>query len=780
MLTGNKATYENLQIFGCVAYSKILPVEQKLNPRSEKCIFLGYTSNGYKLMNLTTKRIIIARDVIFDSNTLFKDLSENEKKLSIPSQFNIDLKTTVMPTNNTVSLINTQLQSAVKRSFSGPSSIPVPKSKFKYSKHISGPSYLPAPKLKSKFIEHSYAKVSKPIPGPKSLPVPKTKSKFIEHSYALPENKQKKRIQSKKYNTTIVQPSSDTIIEDPQYKIDELDGLVSNYENNNATIMLVDDLNVPKNYQDIKNCSDSEKWYKAVEIELNALKRNKTWVLVDRPKNRNIVGSRFTFKIKRNKNGEVAKYKARLVAQGFSQEYGTDYKETFAPVAKMASLRILLAIAVKFDLLIEQVDAITAFLQSELDEEIYMKVPEGITYSGDKVCKLLRSLYGLKQSPRCWNQKLNNYLLKLGFKNSKSDYCVYHLNSNNLHDNFFILIFVDDILLITRDQGRLNALKSQLYKYFEMADAEPLHYFLGISIERDQNNLYLSQKTYLEKVLIQARMNEAKPISTPLEIKIPVHDLISEGDPEEKRFPCRNIIGSLMYAMLCTRPDLCYAVSLLSRYQARPSQKLWKLIKRVLRYVKGTLDLKLTYSKFHSNQPITTFIKNTTKGRRSLIRNLHESNQTIVGYADASFATNDPEAHSTTGTVIKVFGNTVLWCSRRQTTVALSTMIAEFYALCEITRDILWLRQFIEVLGEKINIPTLVYEDNKGCIDVVKNPLNHKGTRQMCTKLFFIRDELNKTIKIEQIDSNNNLADIFTKNLPAEKFQVFRNILGLK
>lgn len=179
------------------------------------------------------------------------------------------------------------------------------------------------------------------------------------------------------------------------------------------------DSDVPKNYSDIKNLPDSEKWYQAVVKELNALKRNKTWVLVDRPKNRNIVGSRFIFKIKRNKNGEVTKYKARLVAQGFSQEYGTDYTETFAPVAKMGSLRIILAIAVKYDLLIEQIDVVSAFLQSELEEEIYMKVPEGITFSGDKVCKLLRSLYGLKQSPRCWNKKLNDYLLKLGFNELK-------------------------------------------------------------------------------------------------------------------------------------------------------------------------------------------------------------------------------------------------------------------------------------------------------------------------------------------------------------------------
>jgi hypothetical protein len=767
MLTGNKPTYDNFEIFGCVAYSKILPVQSKLDAKSEKCIFLEYTHNGYRLFSLEKPRLIVARDVDFEPTTLFKDLPESEKRKLIefnPTSLSLPSGPTFFTNNNVkLKLINNNTQ--VNTSLNNPTENPTP-----------GPSSMPVPRQKSK-VEHSYA-----VPENKQKKITK-RSKFVEHSYALPEGKQKKITKTRRAAetfSTIIIPNSD----EPLSNIDELDNelniLISNYETNDATVMLVDDSDVPKNYSDIKNFPNSEKWYQAAITELNALKRNKTWVLVDRPKDRNIVGSRFIFKIKCNKNGEVTKYKARLVAQGFSQEYGTDYTETFAPVAKMASLRIILSIAVKYDLLIEQIDVVSAFLQSELEEEIYMKVPEGIMFSGDKVCKLLRSLYGLKQSPRCWNKKLNDYLLKLGFKNSKSDYCVYYLNSNSPRDNFFILVFVDDILLITKDQKRLDTLKAMLYKNFEMTDAEPLHYFLGISIERDQNNLYLSQKNYLEKVLIQFRMNETKKsVLTPLETKIPVHDLIAEGNSEENRFPCRNLIGSLMYVMLCTRPDLCYAVSLLSRYQSRPSKRLWNLMKRILKYVKGTLDIKLTYSKLYSNEPLSTFIKNTTVGRRKMIRNLGDEYQPIVGFADASFATNDPEAHSTTGTLIKLFGNTVLWSSRRQATVALSTMIAEFNALCEITRDIIWIRQFVETLGLKLETPSLVFEDNKGCIDIAKNPSNHKGTRQMSTKLFFVRDELNKSIKVEQIESNNNIADIFTKSLPPAKFQEFRNMLGL-
>ena len=205
-----------------------------------------------------------------------------------------------------------------------------------------------------------------------------------------------------------------------------------------------------------------------------------------------------------------------------------------------------------------------------------MRVPQGIQFSGDKVCLLRRSLYGLKQSPRTWNKKLHDHLISLGFKQSKTDYCVYHFHSKNVEENTYILIFIDDILLMTKHKDRLHALKQNLYKKFEMTNAEPLSYFLGIRIDRDENNIYLSQKSYLEELLVKTCMNQCKPISTPLEIKLNVEELINTNETkterEKSKYPCRNVIGSLTYAMLCTRPDLCYSVCLLSRFQSRPAK----------------------------------------------------------------------------------------------------------------------------------------------------------------------------------------------------------------
>lgn len=226
--------------------------------------------------------------------------------------------------------------------------------------------------------------------------LPVTQPARTDHSYARTKPGPAKKARTN-YGITVSNSSGYDYENVPQSS--ELDFLITEYQLANPTVMLVQNDDEPKSYDDIANFPDKEKWYQAVEKELQALKTNKTWVLVDRPPNRNIVGCRYTFKLKRNKNGEVSRYKARLVAQGFSQEPGVDFGETFAPVAKMLSLRIILAIAVKYNLIVEQADAVSAFLQANLEEEIFMRTPQGIECSDGKVCKLLKSLYGLKQSP---------------------------------------------------------------------------------------------------------------------------------------------------------------------------------------------------------------------------------------------------------------------------------------------------------------------------------------------------------------------------------------------
>ncbi len=297
-------------------------------------------------------------------------------------------------------------------------------------------------------------------------------SMFDDHAYCKPKNITNESQES----INLIQKIKETNELEIHYKdgcTNELDKWLNTYENL-ISLIRTEDIEVPVQYSDILNSTNSEQWYAAVTAELLSLKQNKTWVLVDRPQNKNIVTCKWVFRVKSNQNGSAHIFKARLVARGFSQQYGIDYKETYSPVAKMKSFRILMALAVQYDLHVHQLDVKTAFLQSELKEEVYMKVPEGIQCPANKVCLLKKNLDGLKQAPRYWNKKLDSYLKSLGFIQNKSDYCVYHLNKPQVEENFYILVYVDDLLLITKNINYLQLMKEKLSQKFEMIDDGPL------------------------------------------------------------------------------------------------------------------------------------------------------------------------------------------------------------------------------------------------------------------------------------------------------------------
>jgi hypothetical protein len=813
MLTGFAFDCSELQVFGCVAHSRPL-LESKLHERSEKCIFLGFATNGCKVLNLRTRKIQIVRDVVFDSNTLYRDLPASEKLGTVPVTEEIELKsyqtlqrinttttttTNKSPnmheqstdstqssttsravidssTNNTHSNTTTTTADAInknhKENTTTNNDITTNENMYEFANSVPVPPIERAPQILGNAVSGTSSSSHK-------VQVPKRKLPFVEHLYARQQAEKKQKLNINNNTTTNDSPLS-------QKKISSFDtSVVEEFVVDDNVIMFIhEDDNVPETYQEIFKSPNSKEWFEAVEYELNALKRNQTWTLVDRPANKNIISCRYIFRIKRDQYGKIDRYRARLVARGFSQRQGQDFSETFAPVAKMPSFRLLLTLAVQFDLLIEQIDVTSAFLHGELEDEIYMEVPEGIVYSGDKVCKLQRALYGLKQSPRVWHLKLHNYLMQIGFKQSKSDYCVYYHNTYRPEDNLFLLVYVDDLIICTKTQARLDHLKQKLRTQFDMKDSEPLNHFLGIQIERDAGSISISQTKYLQQILIKSRMENCAQISTPLELKINTEELAraKTTSPESKQYPCRNAIGSLMYAMLCTRPELSYAVGLLSTYQATPSKALWKLIKRVMRYIKGTLDLKLKFIKNNPYLlPVTIFVKQSTFGRRWLKRQLVISNQQpLICYVDASFNTNDHKARSTSGVILKVFGNSIIWWSRRQPVVALSTLMSEFLALCEGVREVLWLKGHLNYVGIRIYSPVTIFEDNLGCIAIAKDPTNHKATRHMNPKLFFVRDEIrNGSVKLEHISTIENIADIFTKSLARPRFEKLRRQLGL-
>ena len=308
------------------------------------------------------------------------------------------------------------------------------------------------------------------------------------------------------------------------------------------------------------------------------------------------------FKLKKDGSGKVVKYKARLVVKGFLQKKGIDFDEIFSPVVKMASIRVILGLVARLNLELEQMDVKTAFLHGDLNEEIYMEQPEGFKVSGKEnlVCKLKKSLYGLKQAPRQWYKKFDSFMVGQGYKRTAADQCVY---IQRFPDGNFValLLYVDDMLIVGQEAAKISQLKKELSKAFDMKDLGPAQQILGMEIVRDRQNkkLWLSQERYIERVIRRFDIQKAKPVSVPLahHFKLSKSSCPSSKKEIEKMsaIPYSSAVGSLMYAMVCTRPDIAHAVGVVSRFLSNPGKQHWEAVKWILRYLKGTTKFRLCY-----------------------------------------------------------------------------------------------------------------------------------------------------------------------------------------
>lgn len=510
---------------------------------------------------------------------------------------------------------------------------------------------------------------------------------------------------------------------------------------------------IPTSYKEIESRSDRNLWENAIKEEINSLVENNTWTLVQKPVNRNIVDCKWIFTIKNDEYGKPLKHKARLVARGFSQEYLIDYNETFAPVARISSFRFILAFANQFNLLVHHMDVKTAFLNGNLEEEIYMKIPEGVPNVNNLVCKLNKALYGLKQSARCWFQMFEQALIEKGFRYSSADRCIYILDAGHILKNIYVILYVDDLVISTANINTMNSFKNYLMQKFKMVDLKEIRCFLGIKVERQDNKITLDQKRYIKTVLEKFHMSDCKAVKTPLESKIDYGALNSD---ETINAPCKNVIGCLMYIMVCTRPDLSFSVNLLSRFANKNNSSLWVNLKRVLRYLKGSIDLKLTYVR-------------------------KEYNDILCGYVDSDWGSNEIDRKSTTGYLFKLFEQCIIcWQTKRQQTVAASSTEAEYMALYEAVKEALWLKSLATSINIQIPDEIPIYEDNMGCISIANSPTSYKRSKHIDIKYHFSKEQVEKNvIKMTFISTGNQLADILTKTLPSVTFSQMREKLGL-
>lgn len=526
----------------------------------------------------------------------------------------------------------------------------------------------------------------------------------------------------------------------------------SDYYNSLFESFCSDSKSIPENFKDVGDSSDREKWLVAINDELNSMKKNNVWSIVERPEMVKLLKSKWVFRIKEDSSGKKVRYKARLVAKGFLQKPGIDYEETYSPVAKLSTIRIVLAVGVRRGLYFHQLDIKTAFLYGELEENLYMEIPDGMKAGPNAVLKLQKSLYGLKQSPRCWNTKFNKALIELGFSRSAHDYCLYTRVQNERV--MYLILYVDDLLIAGNILQDIETLKKELSKRFEMSDCGLLNFFLGTLVEYDQSKgvMQLSQSKSTSKIIEKYGMNDCKPAGTPMEKGL---QLLPLEDGASTENPYRELLGKLMYLMLSVRPDLCYPVGFMGRFQQNPGEEHWVALKRILRYLKGTADLKLTYC-----------------------RNVKSPK--LIGYVDADWASSSYDRKSTSGFIYYVYGCPISWCSKKQTTVATSSSEAEYIALSLSVSEGVWIHGILEDMQEMRKDEVFVLnEDNAGCINMAKN-FECKRSRHIDIKYHFIREFVAKGIlKIQYVPTDKQVADILTKALDKKLFVSIRKMLSL-
>ena len=503
---------------------------------------------------------------------------------------------------------------------------------------------------------------------------------------------------------------------------------------------------------------DSTKWKAACQEEYDSLIDNEVWELSELPKDKKPVGCKWVFKIKYGSDGKIDRYKSRLVAKGFTQQHGYDYEETFSPTLKFASLRVLLAVAVQMDMKIHQMDVKTAFLHGELTEEVFMEQPEGFIKPGRENCmlRLKKAIYGLKQASRCWNATFCNFTLKAGFDQSKHDPCIFTRQGVKMEGLTIIAVYVDDIIIMSKAQSEIATIKDELSKAFRMKDNGELNYILGVHVEQEPGLIRIHQKTYIENLLLKFRLDDCNPVTTPCDMS--VHHQANDGfsnaaDPSLYR----SMVGCLLHAAIVSRPDISFAVGVMSRFNSAPTNAHLTGVKRIYRYLKKTLSLGLVYMYKHRND------------------------DELIGFSDADWAGCQDTRRSTSGNVFMLCGAAVSWRSKQQSSVSLSTAESEYQALTPAAQEAIWLRNILSDLKISDVKPTVIKEDNRSALALAMNPVMHARSKHIDIKVHFIRECIKKrVITLEYCKTTDMLADIFTKGLPRDAHVKICNKLGLK
>ena len=514
--------------------------------------------------------------------------------------------------------------------------------------------------------------------------------------------------------------------------------------------LLLMGIDEPVNY--MQACKKKE-WKNAMERELESIENNNTWKLMELPPGSKAIDLKWVFKLKKDSDGNVVKHKARLVAKGYVQVHGIDFEEIFAPVTRLETVRLLLALSAKHGWEVHHLDVKSAFLNGELDEVVYVSQPEGFVKEGQehKVYRLYKALYGLRQAPRAWYAKLSRCLEEMGLVRCPYEHAVYTKKEGN--ESLVVAVYVDDLLITSTSTSIIERFKKEMSTHFDMTDLGKLSYYLGIEVQQSEGLIKLKQTAYAKKILEKSGLNDCNPTKYPMDPKLMITK--DEGGVAVNSTEFKSLVGGLRY-LVHTRPDLAYAVGIVSRFMERPTQMHLNAAKRILRYVKGTLNYGLVYS--------------------------HDSkNNMISGYSDSDLGGNFEDRKSTAGMAFYLNESLISWVSQKQKCVALSSCEAEFMAATAAACQGIWLRNLLGNITDNLIGPVVLYVDNRSAIDLAKNPVFHGRSKHIDIRYHFIRECVQRgEIVIKHIRTEEQKADVLTKALSIVKFERMCKLLGVK
>lgn len=699
--TGSRPAVHHLRTFGCVAHVKTTGHLKKLDDRSKPTIFVGYEpgSKAYRTYDPATRRVCVTRDVVFDEEAKW-----NWDGDQVDSDFIIDY----VKVSHPEVVITHQEEQAAPVAPSSPAASPAP----------SMPAASPTPSTPAT------------SPGP-SLPASPAPSAPGSPDLDADHDDAPLRFRTIR---DIIGPAA-------------IPGLARRELGEDLLMVNTDE---PTTFQEAQA---HECWRKAMLDEMTAIEANGTWELVEAPAHHRPIGLKWVFKTKKDAAGVVTKHKARLVAKGYVQQQGVDFDEVFAPVARLESVRLLLAHAASKGWPVHHMDVKSAFLNGDLQEVVYVTQPPGFIVAGEehKVLRLSKALYGLRQAPRAWYAKLDTSLVALGFQRSESEHAVY-IRGVSKH-RLVVGVYVDDLIITGGSHSELKQFKEEMKATFQMADLGLLRYYLGLEVIQNNGCITVSQGAYAVKILTAAGLSDCNPSHTPMESRLKLSKASTAPAADATEY--RRIVGALRY-LVNTRPDIAYAVGYVSRFMEKPTTEHLVAVKRVLRYVAGTVNFGCHY------------------GRK-------KGGSDLVGYSDSDLAGDVDTRRSTTGVLFFLDGNLVTWQSQKQKVVALSSCEAEYIAATTATCQGVWLARLLaELRGEKEVSAITLKIDNQSAIQLSKNPVFHDRSKHIDTKYHFIRQCIEENrVRVEPIDTNNQLADILTKALGRERFIQLRSRLGL-